>query len=189
MPCAVHIVAASLRESVDPDALAHALTLAYDLEHAPGVARVVVARSDRDLLVATWLRGRADLEAFAESAAHMAFVMRGLAPVIRAMWSAAVETDAEPPTAAGDVLWVFALPEREGVYEWQIRRLLDDLASVPGDVAAGPTIEERERFRAGGVVLTGGPAAALLDAVDARRAAWGELVGSFEEAHAPVVPR
>jgi hypothetical protein len=87
------------------------------------------------------------------------------------MWSAAVETETEPPTSRPAHLWAFALPEREGIFEWQVRALLDDIDALPGIAATGPTAEERERFRAGGVIcLDDEPSfRAGLDALQARR--------------------
>jgi hypothetical protein len=83
----------------------------------------------------------------------MSFVMRGLAPVVAGMWSVSISTPREAPTGDPAAIWVFAIPETEGVFEWQIRRQLESIEALPGDAWVGPTVEERERYRAGGVVL------------------------------------
>ena len=175
----VHIVVAALRSDVPATAIDASLDLAHALEAAPAVEACVVARSDTHLLAAVWLADATALEPFAASEAHMTFVMRGLAPVVSGMWSASVSCDrpaplpdAAPPAAA----WVFALPETEGVFEWQVRRLLATLDDLPGIAWAGPTVEERERYRAGGVVLL--DASALAPFLDARVTLDADLEGA-----------
>lgn len=188
VPGLVHIVTATFREEAPQDGVALATSHARDLRGAPGVIEVLIGRSEERLVVATWLAGREALEEFAASRAHMSFIMQGLAPVIRGMWSAAVETDTPPPSTAPDALWAFALPEREGVYEWQVRQLLDEIEALSGAAATGPTVEERERFRAGGVVTLEAAGANDFEArLEAVRAGWADVVGTVEEAFVPVL--
>lgn len=188
MPGALHVVAARLREDADADAVTRAIEAARALGEAPGVETVLVARSDAQLIVATWLEGRQALDAFAESRAHMTFVMQGLAPVIRGMWSAAVEAECAPPPDETSALWAFALPTTDGVFEWQVRDLLAAVEAMPGDAVTGPTVEERERYRAGGVVcLTPASAPGFAAALPANRAAWAAVTGIVEEAIADVL--
>lgn len=190
MPGALHVVAARFRPDADAAGVEHALRAARALEQAPGVETVVVARSDEQLVVATWLEGREALDAFAESRAHMSFVMQGLAPVIRGMWSAAIEADCELPPPDTAALWAFALPTTEGVYEWQVRDLLAAIEAMPGTAVTGPTVEERERYRAGGLLcLTAADRAAFEAALSAARPQWAEAAGgAVEEALADVLP-
>ena len=184
---ALHLVAASLRADADPEAVDRATALARSLADADGARAVLVGRSAERLAVATWLDGREALEPFAASEPHMQFVVRGVAAISSAVWSAAVETDAPPLPA--ESFWAFALHAPDGVYEWQVRQLLEDVAALPGVVAAGPTIEERERFRAAGVVcLTGEQPAAFERALAAARSRWGALAEGIEEASVPVSP-
>jgi hypothetical protein len=187
VPHVLHLVAARLKPDADAAGRAHALELAHALREADGVEAVIVAASEQRIIVATWLRGRAALEPFAASPVHMRFIMRGLAPVISGMWSASVETAADPP-AAPIALWVFALGAAD-VFEWQVRDLLRGVDGLPGHPATGPTVEERERYRAGGAVCLAfdevGPfEAALREA----RAGWAGLGDAVEEASAPVAP-
>ena len=189
MPHLLHIVAAGLRSAVDGGAIMRAVDLAHGLHDAEGAQSVHVGRSDTHLVVATWLEGRAQLEPFAASAPHMAFVMRGLAAVTDGMWSAAVETDAAPPPAA-DALWAFALRGSDGVYEWQVQDLLAGIERLPGIAACGPTFEERDRYRAAGVVsLAAAETAAFENALAEARETWAELAASLETALAPSVIR
>lgn len=188
MPGALHVVAARLRPDAPRDGVEHAIEAARALTAAPGVATVLVARSDEELVVATWLESRAALDAFAESRPHMTFVMHGLAPVIRGMWSAAVEATCDAPPPDTRTLWAFALPTTEGVFEWQVRDLLAAIEAMPGAAVTGPTVEERERYRAGGIVcLTPDSAAAFAEALRHARAGWAEVVGAVEEAQADVL--
>lgn len=186
-PAALHLVVAQLRPEASPDAVALAVQRARALAGAPGVRSVLLGRSLAQLVVATWLDDREALDAFAASQPHMIFVMQGLAPVISGMWSASVETATPPPQTTPDALWAFAVPATDGVYEWQVREVLQAIAASPGAVAAGSTFEERERFRAAGIVLF--PDTATRSAFEARlaqtRQAWVETVGSLEEALVP----
>lgn len=189
MPGLVHLIVATLPADAPDDGAARAVVRAEELQSAPGVLAVLIGRSDERLVVATWLTSREALEQFAASTVHMAFIMQGLAPVIRGMWSAAIETDASPPAARPAHLWAFALPEREGVYEWQVRQFLDEVEALPGAVAAaGPTFEERERFRAGGVACVD-DASAFAAGLTSLRGQWGELLAGMQDALVPLLPQ
>ncbi|MBM3139104.1 MAG: hypothetical protein FJZ92_02530, partial [Chloroflexi bacterium] len=180
MPRVLHVVAARAKPGVDAEARDRALALAHALREAPAVEAVIVAASEERIIVATWLPGREALEPFAASTPHMQFVMRGLAPMITGMWSASVETEAGPPPAPA-ALWVFALGAAD-VYEWQVREMLGDVAALPGHAAAGPTVEERERYRAGGAVaLAFAEVGPFEEALRERRTAWAGLAEALEE--------
>ncbi len=184
----VHIICATLKEDASEEAVAHALALGRALPSAEGVWHTTLGRSVNHLVAATWLDGRDALEPFAASPVHMAFIMRGLAPCIRGMWSAAVESEAAPPATA-ESMWVFALQSQETLFEWQVRDLLTAVDTLPGLAAVGVTVEERERYRAGGVVcLVPGEAAPFDDALAAARAQWGELAESIVECKVEVIP-
>lgn len=174
-PRVVHVVCATVKPDAPAEAVAHALDLARAMAGAPGARRVLCGADAGLVVAATWLDGRAALEPFAASPPHMAFVMRGLAPCIRGMWSAGVETDAPPPEAAA-ALWVFGVRDSETLYEWQVRDLAEAVDALPGHAAAGPTFEERDRYRAGGVVaLAEGEIEPFRVALDAARATWGDV--------------
>lgn len=184
----VHVVCAALRTDATEEAVANALALATALGDAPGAQRSIVGRNAAQLVAVTWLGGRDALEPFAASPAHMAFIMRGLAPCIRGMWSAAVETDAAPPGPVAS-MWVFALQSAETLFEWQVRSLLEEVAGFPGAPAAGPTVEERERYRAGGAVCLDAAAVSAFEAALARaRTGWGEIAGAIVEARVDLEP-
>lgn len=187
----LHVVVGSLPADVDEDErLGAALDLGGALAGAPGVRASLLGRSTEHVVAACWLDDPAALEPFAESEPHMAFVMRGLAPLVSGMWSASVATDA-PPIALGGVaaLWALAIPEQAGVYEWEVRRLLDSIAALPGLAATGPTVEERERFRAGGVVaLRRDEVTPFEQELEAARAVWPAFAVELHEALVPVIP-
>ncbi len=197
----LHLIVGSLPAGAEQDArLAAALDLGGALAGAPGVRAALLGRSAEHVVAACWLDGPAALDPFAESAPHMAFVMRGLAPLVRGMWSASVATDAPLPAGGADpadlddldavaALWALAVPERAGVYEWEVRSLLDGIAALPGRAVTGPTVEERERFRAGGVVaLRADELAPFQQALEAARAGWPAFATELEEALVPVLP-
>ena len=183
----LHIVTAELRDDAPPEAVQQALAYAHGLAAAPGVRAIRCGRSEAQLLAAVWLDDAEALEPFAASTEHMNFIMRGLATVIRGMWSASVATQGSPPPdtapTAFAALWLFAVPEFEGVFEWEVRRLLDDIEALPGSAWAGPTIEERERYRAGGaVLLTEAEFGPFQEALSAARSGWGNLADRLEHA-------
>jgi len=194
-PGVVHVIAATLRPDATPESVDAALERAHGLTEAPGARRVIVARSDTALLAAIWLDDRAALEPFAASPQHMAFVMRGLAPCIAGMWSAAVETSA-PATREGapdhadyESLWVFAVRTSDTTFEWQVRDVLTSLGSLPATVAAGPTFEERDRYRAGGVAcIPPGNHEAFTEALGTLSQRWGEVSRDLVMSTAPVTP-
>lgn len=184
----VHVIAASLRADIPEDVAAATLDRARGLREAPGARAVVVARSGPSIVVATWLAGRADLEPFAASRPHMEFVMRGLAPSITGMWSAGVESPTPPPEDAPGLLWAFAVRSSDTVFEWQVRDVLGSLADLPARVAAGPTFEERDRYRAGGIACVGAAERdAFLDALARARQDWGDMAQHVVEASAEVI--
>jgi hypothetical protein len=179
----LHIVSAELRDDASPEAIQQALVYAHALATAEGVSAICCGRSATRLLVSIWLDNAQALEPFAASPEHMSFIMRGLATVIRGMWSASVATEDNPPTEAPTALWLFAIPAFEGVFEWEVRRLLDDVAALPGVAWAGPTVEERERYRAGGaVLLTDSEMGTFEEALAAARIGWGSLADHLEQA-------
>jgi hypothetical protein len=182
----LHLVAAELLDDAPPEAVQQALTYARGLATAHGVRAARCGRSETQLLAAVWLDDVAALEPFAASEEHMSFVMRGLAPAIRAMWSASLATEGAPPveqtSTDSDSLWLFAVPQFEGVFEWEVRRLLDDVAALPGSVWAGSTVEERERYRAGGaVLLTHAEVGPFQNALAATRAGWDNLADRLQQ--------
>jgi hypothetical protein len=90
-----------------------------------------------------------------------------------------VESDTPPPEEAG-ALWVFALHDSESLYEWQVRDLIRALEQLPGTVAAGPTVEERERYRAGGVCcIPAGELDVFREAFAATQGSWAEVASAL----------
>ena len=114
MPGLLHVVAAAFRADVTSAAVDGATQVASGLGTAEGARTVLVGRDESHLVTATWLDGREAMEPFAASPEHMAFIMRGVAPVTSGVWSAAVEISTAPPAAA-DALWVFGLRTADDV--------------------------------------------------------------------------
>ncbi len=184
----VHIICATLKPDATDEVVAQAIGLGRVLAGVEGVRHALLGRAADHLVAATWLEGRDALEPFAASPVHMAFIMRGLAPCIRGMWSAAVETDAEAP-ATVETMWVFALPSADTLFEWQVRDLLQSMTTLPGVAAVGVTVEERERYRAGGVVCLDAAQSSTFDAaLAAARPAWSDLDTPLVECKVEVIP-
>ena len=190
----LHVVVASFRPDAEPAERDRAAALAGELAQAEGVVAAAAARSRTVLIAAAWLEARERLEAFASAPEHMRFVIEGVGQAMSGMWSASIATPAAglPPPEAG-TLWAFALPADPPAFEWQVQDLLAGVAALPAAggtraAYAGTTVEERERFRAGGLVL--GPdedADALEVRLGEARARWGPLADRLVTACAPVV--
>ena len=186
----LHLVVAGLRDELNEAERDELAALASALASAEGVQATLAACSPGELITATWLGSADDLEAFASSAPHLRFVLEGVARHSTGMWSAAASVEAGPPPAVGDLatLWAFGLPAEPPAFEWQVRDLLAAIDALPGRAAAGPTTEERERFRAAGVVLVPAEQTGQFDqALGEARSSWGELGESLREAQAPLL--
>ena len=194
----LHLVVAALRPDASDADRDHATSLAGDLAGIDGVVACivgrVVGRSDTALTTAVWIDRRDRIEGFAAAPEHMRFVIEGLARTTTGMWSASVALPpAAPPPGAARALWAFALPAEPPAFEWEAQELLEAITGLgAGDSSittfAGPTVEERERFRAGGVVLAANEdAEALSRRIDAARAGWGRLAERLQSAVTPVV--
>ena len=186
----LHLVVATLRDDLGGAERERLTALAAALREADGARGALVARSRRELIAATWLGAPGDLEAFASSPPHLRFVLEGVARAATGMWSAAasVPGGAPPAAAGGGALWAFGLPAEPPVFEWQVRGLLAAVEALPGEAAAGPTAEERERLRAAGVVrVPAGDGAAFRRALGEMRSARGGLADRLAEASAPLV--
>lgn len=189
MSAVLHLIVTTLKKDADPQELSRALKLANSMSNGPGVLTVAIGRSPDHVLVATWLSDREDLEPFAASSVHMEFVMQGAAPVTDSMWSAAVETNVPVVSAIADTeaLWGFALPTRDGVYEWQVKQLLSQVANMPGLAATGTTVEDWDRFRAAGVVLIGSKQVSEFEtALATAKNRWLEIAGEMEDILVPI---
>ncbi|MXW34879.1 MAG: hypothetical protein F4X26_05540 [Chloroflexi bacterium] len=185
----LHLVVAALRPDATDADRDHATSLARDLAGIEGVQACVVGRSDAALTAAVWIDRRDRIEGFAAAPEHMRFVIEGVANATSGMWSASIALDAAAPPPAGvRALWAFALPAEPPAFEWEAQELLSAIAALGESdgataVYAGPTVEEREQFRAGGVVLaTGEDTDALSGRVEAAQAEWGALGGRLQSA-------
>ncbi len=192
----LHLVVAALRPDASDAELERATSLAGDLAAIDGVQACVVGRSETALAAAVWIDRRDRIEGFAAAPQHMRFVIEGVANATSGMWSASIALDADSAAPTGDpeALWAFALPAEPPAFEWQSQELLSaigGLADRAGALAvfAGPTVEEREQFRAGGVILASeGDAGALSQRIEEARAEWGPLADRLRAAVTPTVP-
>ncbi len=192
----LHLVVAALRPDASDADRDRATSLAGNLATIDGVQACVVGRSETALTAAVWIDRRDRIEGFAAAPEHMRFVIAGVAQATNGMWSASIALDAAdaPPAGSVGALWAFALPAEPPAFEWEAQELLSAIAGLAdseGDalaVVAGPTVEEREQFRAGGVVLaTDGDAEALSQRIEEARAAWGPLADRLQSAITTVV--
>jgi hypothetical protein len=194
----LHLVVAALSPDASDADRDRATSLAADLAAIDGVQACVVGRSETALTAAVWIDRRDRIEGFAAAPEHMRFVIEGVAQATNGMWSASIALDADDALPASDgvrALWAFALPAEPPAFEWEAQELLSAIGTLAGDkgdgvvaVFAGPTVEEREQFRAGGVVLaTDGDAEALAERIEEARAAWGPLADRLQSTITTIV--
>ena len=189
MTAVLHLAVAELRDDASTEDLAAVGELAAALRNAEGARAGLVGASTSALVTATWLRSATELEVFASSMEHMRFVTVGLSKVSAQVWSAAVgvPADSGPPPVV-EALWAFALPAEPAAFEWQVRALLEAVERLPGVAACGQTIEERERWRAAGLVcLAKGEDAAFEAALANERPRWAALGEGLRTATVPVI--
>ncbi len=150
----LHIINAKLKKSITENAKFAALEKATNMSNISVVNATVSGFSEQSIGVGVWLNNTDDLETFAASEEHLVFIMQGLAPIIDSLWSAAIDCSDLLPRENNDFLfWLYAFPDHEGVFEWEIQKMLNDISLLPGESWDGITIEERDRFRAGGIVI------------------------------------
>ena len=150
----LHIINAKLKNTSSENEIFAALEKATAMSNISVVNAITSGLSDGSIGVGIWLENTDDLETFAASEEHLVFIMQGLAPIIESLWSAAIDCKDSLPNRDKDfVFWLYAFPDHEGVFEWEIQKILNDIANLPGQSWTGTTIEERDHFRAGGIVL------------------------------------
>ena len=150
----LHIINAKIKKSTFENEIFAALEKATAMSNISVVNAITSGLSDGSIGVGIWLDNTDDLETFAASEEHLVFIMQGLAPIIESLWSAAIDCNDSLPNRDKDfVFWLYAFPDHEGVFEWEIQKILNDIANLPGQSWTGTTIEERDHFRAGGIVL------------------------------------
>ncbi len=169
----MHVLLVRLKPDLAPAARATLLAEAAALAGIEGVAQAgLVEGSDpgstHSLALVAFLRDRAALEEFGTHPAHVRFLRRALAPALESMASADISVDRPPPDdyAAACCFCVAFEPQ---VYDWQVRAYLEQVRSCLGPgglLCAGPSLDDRQEFRAAGAAFWPGaeglPAAALL---------------------------
>ena len=147
------------------------------------VNAIASGTSNRSIGIGVWLDNTDDLETFAASEEHLVFIMQGLAPIIESLWSAAIDCNDSLPNKENDfIFWLYAFLDHEGVFEWEIQKMLNDIAHLPGRSWEGVTIEERDRFRAGGIVLINKDEYEIFSKkLKNAKSDWGNLVNSLTE--------
>jgi hypothetical protein len=143
--------------------VAEAVSLA-DIEgvlHA-GAAEATSRDSTHSLALFVFLRNRQALDEFGAHPAHIRFLRTTLAPLLDSMTGADVGIEAAPP-ADYAFACCFGAAFAPDAYDWQVRGFLEQVRSSLGAGAthcSGLPLDERQTFRAAGVVFRTEPAAA-----------------------------
>ena len=160
-----HIIVATQKQDLTEIQQHELVVQAKELGNDTTVANVWIGKRDTHFVVVLELTVEEhSLELFSDSASHVRFVVHGLGPVITGMWSA--DFAANSPDSLGNMsefgpkyLTVIAIKSEARLFEWQIDRWgksLTDFAGQ-GNIALGPTIEERDLHRSAGLLFSENP--------------------------------
>jgi hypothetical protein len=159
-PSVLHLLLVRLKPGLskeDRSALmadAAALASIDGVQHA-GAVQASGLDSTHSLALFVFLRDRAALEDFGAHPAHVRFLRRTLAPLLESMASADVSVDQTPPDDYGAAC-CFCVAFEPQVYDWQVRAYLEQVRSSLGPaglLCAGPSLDDRQAFRAAGVAF------------------------------------
>jgi hypothetical protein len=126
-----------------------------------GVVEATGGDSTHSLALFLFLRDRQALDEFGAHPAHIRFLRTTLAPLLDSMTGADMAIEAAPPHDYASAC-CFAAAFAPDAYDWQVRGFLDQLASsldAGATLCAGLALDERQIFRAAGVVLWRAPTA------------------------------
>ena len=179
----LHIINAKIKKSTFENEITAALEKATAMSNIPVVNSIASGLSDDSIGIGVWLDNTDDLETFAASEEHLVFIMQGLAPIIESLWSAAIDCNDSIPSKDIDLIfWLYAFLDHEGIFEWEIQKMLNDIAHLPGRSWEVITIEERDHFRAGGIVLINKNEYEIFSKkLEEAKSNWGNLVNSLTE--------
>lgn len=159
-PCILHLLLVRLKADLSKEArqalVAETAALAsIDSVHHAGAVEASRGDSTHSLALFVFLKDRTALEEFGSHPAHVRFLRRTLAPALESMASADVLVDQAPPDhyAAACCFCVAFEPQ---VYDWQVRSYLEQVRSSLGRaglLCAGPSLDDRQAFRAAGVAF------------------------------------
>jgi hypothetical protein len=165
-PTALHLLLVHLRPAVaagQRDALVEGLT---PLRSLNGVVHIGCVEgkegvSTHDLGLFVYLRDAAALERFGTHPLLMKYLQQSFLPVVEDFVSMDVAVEGGPAERYGAAL-CFCLDFRSDTYDWQVRSVLEQLA---GDTdkgtllgaSVGVALNQRQPFRAGGLVFAASP--------------------------------
>ncbi len=117
--------------------------------------------STHDLGLFFYLRDIAALERFGTDALHMEYLQRFFLPAVADFVGMDIAAEGEPVVEYGAAA-CFCLNFQPDTYDWQVRALLTQLAGATTGIlgaSVGRALDQRQPFRAGGVILASEPGA------------------------------
>jgi hypothetical protein len=165
-PFVLHLLLVRLKPDLAPEARGVLTAEAAALAGIEGVAQAGLVEgsspgSTHSLALFVFLRDRGALEEFGTHPVHVRFLRQTLAPALESMVSADVSVDQLPPDDYAAARCFCAAFEPQ-VYDWQVRAYLEQVRSSLGPaglLCAGPSLDDRQAFRAAGVAFWPGPEA------------------------------
>jgi hypothetical protein len=113
----------------------------------------LIGKNNKDLASAVWLKDISSLEQYASAPEHLTFLLPNMSKIIKNIWTTRVLVENYPSSIKKDYALFFAIKNLIGNFEWEIIEYLDALSSLPGEIYSGRSFEERDQFRAAGVIL------------------------------------
>jgi len=165
-PTALHLLLVHLRPAVTPgqrDALVEGLTPLRSLKGVLHIGCVegTESVSTHDLGLFVYLRDAAALERFGTHPLLMKYLQQSFLPVVEDFVSMDVAVEGGPAERYG-AAFCFCLDFRPDTYDWQVRSALAELARNENEgmtlgVSVGVALNQRQPFRAGGLVFAASP--------------------------------
>ena len=113
----------------------------------------LIAKNDKELVSAVWLKNLQSLQDFATSPEHLNFMFSDMNKMITGIWTSQINIDSIYEAKAFTHAFIFGIKNLTGFFEWEIHAYIQAMKALPGDIFSGNSLEQRDIFRAGGIVL------------------------------------
>ncbi|MDG1989823.1 MAG: hypothetical protein P8J51_00905 [Dehalococcoidia bacterium] len=113
----------------------------------------LIAKNDKELVSAVWLKNLQSLQDFATSPEHLNFMFSDMNKMITGIWTSQINIDSIYEAKAFTHAFIFGIKNLTGFFEWEIHAYIQAMKELPGDIFSGNSLEQRDIFRAGGIVL------------------------------------
>jgi hypothetical protein len=113
----------------------------------------LIAKNDKELVSAVWLKDLQALQDFATSPEHLNFMFSDMNKMITGIWTSRININNFHQTKPYTHAFIFGIKNLTGFFEWEIHSYMQAMNNLPGDIFSGNSLEQRDIFRAGGIIL------------------------------------